>query len=218
VGKYRVVVSNPAGADTSAVITLSALSGTPEYTWSGPLPITTVDATLSLPGTVAGAEVFGTVPKTIVLANNTVINFETNGAVATVANGSPVWGGAGTGLGAFGGTTGNPDFDSVLSEFDHDGGPKVITLHRLIVGHRYSVQLFALDDRIGNPGARQVSFQSAGDGHNQSASYTMSDNAYLLATFTAAQEEAMIQENLPTGRQGNLNALVVRDLGAVSRP
>ena len=218
VGKYRVVVANPAGSTNSAVVTLTALSGTPEYIWSGPIPITTAEATLSLPGTVVGAEVFGTMAKTMILTNNTVINFQTNGVVATVTNGSPIWGGAGTGTGAFLGTTGNPDLDAVLSQFDHDGGPKLITLHRLIVGHRYSVQLFALDDRIGIPGTRQVNFQSAGDALNQSASYSMADNAYMLATFTAAREEAVIQENLPTGKAGNLNALVLRDLGAGSPP
>jgi hypothetical protein len=105
-----------------------------------------------------------------------------------------------------------------LSQFDFDGGPKTITLHNLVAGRRYSVQLFALDDRIGDLSTRPVNFQNADDAHNASASFTISDNAYIVATFTAANEETTIQENLPDGNRGNLNALVLRDLGTVRVP
>jgi hypothetical protein len=215
VGNYRVVISNTAGLTSSDVIALTALSGTPMFIWSAPTPITTKDATLNLPGTIVGAEVFGNMPKTIVLNNNTFINFQTNGSVATVTNGNSVWGGPTT-AGAFSETTGDQDFDALLSQFNFDGGPKSIILHNLVVGRRYSVQLFALDDRLGDPGTRLVNFQNPDDSHNISPSFSMSDNAYIVATFTAANKEIVIQENLPVGNYGNLNALVLRDLGTIS--
>jgi hypothetical protein len=214
VGSYRVVVSNPAGSTASSLTTLTALSGTPEMVWSQPKPITTAEATLNQPGTIVGAEVFGTVPKTIVLNNNIIITFETNGSVATLTNTRPVWGGPST-TGAFSGTTGNKDFDAILSQFNFDDGAKTIVLHKLVVGRRYAVQIFALDDRIGDPSVRQVNFQNAKDAHNVSPGFIMSDNAYIVVVFIASNEDVAIQENLPTGNRGSLNALVLRDLVAM---
>jgi hypothetical protein len=217
VGGYRVLVSNPGGSTPSSVITLAALSETPKFTWSGPTSITTAEAALNLPGTIVGAEVFGATPKRVILDNRSVIDFQTNGTVATVTNGSRAWAGSGVSTGAFSSTSGNRDFDAVLSQYDHDGGPKHIGLHGLVPGRRYSVQLFALDDRVGDPATRLASFQDPDDANDLSPYFAMSDNAYVVATFTAPGADVVIQENLLTGNRGNINALVLRDLSATVR-
>ncbi len=201
---YQVIVANASGSVTSTPpTTLSVQAGTPLFVWSLPAPITTADATLNQSGTIVGAAVFGPTPAIVVLTNGSSVDFRTNSTVATAT-------GAGTTTGAFAGNTGNADFNTVLSQFNYDNGPKTITVGGLVAGQQYSVQLFALDDRAGS-NTRSANFQDPADAYDFSATFAMPDNVYTLGTFTATSSSASIQENLfNTG--GNINALVVRRL------
>jgi hypothetical protein len=139
-----------------------------------------------------------------VLTNGTSVDFKADGSVATAT-------GAGTTTGAFSGNTGNATFNSILNEFNYDNGPKTITLSGLVAGQQYAVQLFALDDRSG-ANTRPGNFQDPNDAYDYSGTFNMSDNVYTIGTFTASGATASIQENLPNGGGGNINALVVRRL------
>src|SRR6202041_96160 len=59
-------------------------------------------------------------------------------------------------------TTGNTNFDNVLNQFAFGTLPAfIVTLHNLVIGAQYSVQLFVLDDRaIAGVGDRLGSFQA----------------------------------------------------------
>ncbi len=216
-GDYQVVVTDAGGATTTTPATLTAQTGAPLFTWAAPVAISTADATLSVTGTVVGAEVFGTAEKIVTLTNSTVVDFKADGSVAAVTAG-----GNGTASGAFSGDTSNANFNAALSEFNYDGGPKLITLNNLTGGQQYSVQLFALDDRSGLSSAVHANFQDANDSVDVSSTIAMGDNVYIIGTFTAPGSGIVsvnIQENLPdNGGGGNINALVVRALGAVVAP
>ena len=201
---YRVVVSNTGGSTNSATATLTVQGVTPQFVWSLPAAITTADATLNQAGTIVGAAVFGPTQAIVVLTNGTSVDFQTNASVATAT-------GAGTTTGAFSQTTGNPVFDSILSEFNYDNGPKTITLNNLVAGQQYTVQLFALDDRNGS-GGRSANFQDPNDQYDYSATFGMPDNVYTLGTFTASGTSVNIEENLYPSGGGNIDALVVRQL------
>ncbi len=177
------------------------------FTWSAPVTITTADATLNQSGTIVGAEVFGTLPEVVVLGDGTTVDFKDDGSVSAVTAG-----GNGVAFGAWTNTTGNDNFDTVLTQFNYDGGPKTITLNNLVAGQQYAVQLFALDDRTGGANTRTANFQDANDASDVSATFEMDNNVYIIGTFTAAATTASIQENLPVGGNGNINALVIRAL------
>ncbi len=183
------------------------------YQWSAPAPITTADATLNQPGTVVGAACFGATSSaiTVTLSNGTNVVFYGNGSVATCT-------GQGTATGAFTNTTGNGNFNAVLNGFIYDNGPHTITLKDLAPGQLYSVQLFALDDRNDSSAesSRLCNFQSPNNPANASATFAMGNNAYVVGTFIAMATNMVIRQNLPTGNQGNLNALVVRQLPGVN--
>ena len=214
-GDYRVVVSNAYGSVTSSpAATLTVLTGTPQFAWSTPAPITTADATLNQAGTIVGAEVFGLTETLVTLTNNSTIDFKVDGSVATFVSG----GGNGSATGAFLGETGNANFDSVLNQFVFDGGPDTFTLNNLFVGQQYSVQVFSLDDRAGAALYRQANFQDPNDAYDVSDTFQMGDNAYTIGTFTAASTSVSIQENLLWAGAGNLNAVVVRALGVIVAP
>jgi hypothetical protein len=211
---YQVVVSSTYGSITSSpAATLTVLLGTPQFAWSAPAKITTADTTLNQSGTVVGAEVFGTTESVVTLANSSVIDFKADGSVAQV-----VAGGFGTATGAYLGDTGNANFNSVLTQFTYDGGPDDITLYNLGVGQQYSVQLFALDDRGGQSSANQANFQDPNDAFDISTTFAMGDDVYTIGTFTASNSTVTLQENLPSANFGNINALVVRVLGATIAP
>jgi len=187
------------------------------YQWSAPVAITTADPTLNLPGTIVGAAYFGTTttPITVTTSNASVV-FTGDGSVATCT-------GKGTANGAFTGNTGNTNFNTVLNGFKYDGGPHTITLKNLTPGQLYSVQLFALDDRGGVEKTRQSNFQTPGNAASSSATFTMGSNVYVVGTFVATGANMVIQQNLPNSNNGNLNALVIRqltgaDLMVVSQP
>lgn len=213
---YRVVVANSFGSVTSTpAATLTVLAGTPQFNWSNPLPITTANNALIQSGTVIGAAVFGATETLVTLSNNATLDFKADGSVAAITAG----GFGATASGAYSGSSGNANFDGVLTQFNFDGGPKTITVYNLIPGHNYSVQLFALDDRTGGDGSnpfRLVNFQDPNNAFNISSTYAMGDNAYIIGTFTASNSTVDIQQNLPTGNNGNINALVIRELGVVA--
>jgi hypothetical protein len=183
------------------------------FTWSAPVPITTADATLNQFGAIVGAASFAKAVPTVTLANGTNIVFKTDNSVASCT-------GTGAATGAFTGNTGNANFNTVLNGFNYDGGPKIITLKNLTVGQNYSVQLFALDDRNDNTQEilRPASFQPPNNPSNVSATFLMGSNNYVIGTFTAPSNGVSttvnlnIQENLSSGGNGNINALVVRKL------
>jgi alpha-L-fucosidase len=185
----------------------------PNITWSAPTPITTADATLNQLGTIVGAASFALSAPTVTLTNGANIVFMTDNSVAYCT-------GAGAATGAFTGDTGNASFNTVLNGFNYDGGPKTITLANLTVGQTYSVQLFALDDRddVSQEMLRPASFQQPNVPNDASAAFLMGNNDYVTGTFVAPPNgtnltvNVNIQENLPTGGYGNINALVVRAL------
>jgi hypothetical protein len=211
-GDYQVIVSNsPSGVVTSVPATLTVQPGTPLYSWSAPMVITTADATLNQTGTVIGAEVFGTAEEFVTLTNSTVIDFKADGSAAAVTAG-----GNGTASGAFSGNTSNANFNAVLTQFNYDGGPKYITLNNLTVGQQYTVQLFALDDRGNASSAVRANYQDPNDSVDVSSTVAMGDNVYIVGTFIANNSSMTIVENLPDNNGGgNINALVIRALGVV---
>jgi len=178
--------------------------------WSAPVPFLgqTAGQILTNPaGAYLEAEYFGssTAPVTVTV-NGNIFLFKGDGSSASVA------GSIGTTSGAWlPNTTGDTNFDSVLNQFAYDGGIHTITLHNLVIGQQYAIQLFALDNRpyavITN---RLTTFQATNDAADISAAYTMGTNAYLIGTFTAPSTDVAIQQNVPAG--GNINALVVRAL------
>ncbi|HEU5072249.1 MAG TPA: LamG-like jellyroll fold domain-containing protein [Verrucomicrobiae bacterium] len=214
-GMYRLAATNAIGGNVSSGATLVVNdSSTAKFHWSAPISIVgrAADEILTnVSGSVVGAAVFGNTARAVTLGNGRIINFKSDGSVATVTGNGTATGAypAGTGL-----TTSNADFDAVLNQFNWDGGPKTITLYNLQVGEQYSVQLFALDNRDTGAGEsnRLASFQDVFDEADVSPTFKMGDNAYIVGTFTASSSVESIQENLPTGNNGNMNALVLRAL------
>ena len=181
-------------------------------TFGTPTAITTADATLGLAGTIITAADFGVGSQTVTLTGGQVITFDGSGANAAVV------GGNGTTTGAFIGTTTNTNFDTVLNGFNYDSaagtnGTKQITLSGLTTGKQYSVQLFGLDDRTGSI-ARTFSFSDFSG--STSGTITSGANDYVIGTFTAASAFQTITENLPNN--GNINAIVLRDISAAPEP
>ena len=176
------------------------------YTWSAPVAITTADTTLNQSGTVVGAEVFGNDGKIVTLSSGAVLDFKSDGSVASAT-------GLGTAYGAFTNNSGNANFNGVLTQFNYDGGPKTITMNNLVIGQQYSVQLFAVDRRDAIAITRVANFQDPGDVSDISANFQMGDNVYVIGTFTANNTSVDIQENLLNSSSGNINALVIRALG-----
>ena len=79
------------------------------------------------------------------------------------------------------------------------------------------MQLFALDDRTNTAeGARLCNFQAPNNSSDISATFAMSNNVYVVGTFVATGTNMVIRQNLPTSNDGNLNALVVRQLPGAS--
>jgi len=181
--------------------------------WSSPVPFLGQSAGQMLTnpaGAYLEAEYFGSsiAPLAVTVGGN-IFTFKGDGSSASVV------GNIGTASGAWlvgTNTTGNANLDTVLNQFVWDGGIHTITLHNLVMGQQYAVQFFALDNRGGNASARLTTFQDPNNGGDISAAYTMGTNAYLIGTFTAPGTDVAIQQNLPTGGGGNINAVVVRAL------
>ena len=198
-------------AVTVTVLALAATARAGIFTWSAPVPITTADATLGLPGTVVGAAGFGTGNQLVVLTNGVLFDFKADGSVATAT-------GNGSDFGAYTNNTGNAAFNTILTQFNYNGGPKTITLNSLVVGQEYSVQLFALDQRVGVYPSEAANYQDPNDATDISANFEMGDNVYVVGTFIAPATTVSIQENLLNSNNGNINALVVRAIGGNVAP
>ncbi len=214
-GNYKLQASNLAGTGSSSQSTLTVVDSTYAIHFSATNAITTADATLNHPGVVTGAAVFGGTAEVVTLGNGSSLTFTANGSVASVTPGN---------TGAFAypspNTTGNANFDAVLNQCSADLGPKTITLNNLVAGHNYSVLLTGLDARglpsvAGSAPARFAYFQDPVVATDVSSTFQMGQNVYVMASFLAQTTTQTIIEQLPTGNNGNMNALVVYDLSAV---
>lgn len=214
-GEYTVVLANANGSVTSAATTLTVLDAAFGWRWSPPVPITTAEATLLLPGRITGAASFGLgteLQVTLTNANNMVVTF-TSADDLSVASG-PVGGRAV--VGGFTGS-GNTQFDTLMSAFGYNmpAGPHTIRLFNLTPGLRYTAQFFALDMRVAQSPNRAFLQDPVVPG-NVSAIWEMGDAVYVTGSFTAADTTQTAILQLPgtaDGRDvnsGNLNALVVR--------
>ena len=211
-GDYSVVVSNVNGTVTSSTATLEVIDPTYRLYWSPPVPITTPERTLSLPGDVVYAASFGGqsngVDYVLTLTNGTQFDWTYNANATVTGNGV-------NGNGNFSGS-GNAVFDAVMSLYSYDGGPKIITVSKLTAGVHYAVQLFALDDRGGTISQRQGYFADPVVQTDRSATFQMGDNVYVVGTFLAASNTQNIILELPGNASGgdvgagSMTALVLR--------
>ena len=217
-GNYRLAATNSIGdgASTPATLTVNDVA-LAKYNWQAPVPFNGLNADrilTNVAGSVVGAAAFGSTAYLVTLGNGRILDFSTDGSIATVTGAGTATGTypAGTGL-----TTSNANFDAVLNHFSYDGGPKTISLNNLSAGQQYSVQLFALDDRNlgGGESNRLASFQDPNDSADVSATFKMGDDVYVVGTFWASNTTESIQMNLPTGNNGSINALVLRSLSFV---
>jgi hypothetical protein len=212
-GNYRLAATNSIGnnASTPATLTVTDIS-LAKYNWQTPVPFDGLNADqilTNLSGAYVGAAAFGNAAYLVTLGNGRVLNFTMDGSIATTTGNGTATGAypAGTGF-----TTGNANLDAVLNHFSWDGGPKTISLNNLLVGERYSVQIFGVDDRSGGISNRLANYQDPADAADVSTTFAMGDNVYVVGTFTAASTTESIQMNLPTGNAGSINALVLRAL------
>jgi hypothetical protein len=218
-GNYYVIATNLAGGPASSSPTsLTVVDSTHAIHFGATNAITTADAVLNHPGVVTGAAVFGNTATVVTLGNGSSLTFTANGSVATVAPGNT----GGNFAYPAPNTTGNTNFDAVLNQCDFDLGPKTITLNNLVAGHNYSVLLIGLDARgglvAGSASARFAYFQDPVVPTDVSSTFQMGQNVYVMASFLAETTTQTIIEQLPTGNNGNMNALVVYDLSAVVTP
>jgi hypothetical protein len=212
-GYYSLRASNGIGSPANSTWTqlTVAPASSAVYQWSAPVSfngLTAAQILNSQPGLYLEAASFGGTVETVVVGSTTY-NFTVNGSSATVS------GGVGTASGAWSGTTGNANFDTVLNGFYYDGGVHLITLTNLTAGIGYTAQLFGLDDRGGGETSRLLSYQDPSNALDVSASYTEGGNYYIVGTFTATNTTMTIQQNLLTSAAGNINAVVVRTQGPV---
>jgi hypothetical protein len=134
---------------------------------------------------------------------NAVYVFDSTGASASITG----TGGPGTSAIAFSGTTGDPNFDSILGEEQEDEGTPTITLHNLTVGTQYSVQLFALDDT--HDSSRFTAFADPNNAADVSQSYTVGANDYIVGAFIANASDVVINQVL-ANFHGYMGSVVVR--------
>jgi hypothetical protein len=222
-GWYQLQASNVIGANVSGQTILEVNTGSPTYIWSAPIPFGGLNAEQILtnfPSTnkIAGALVAknGGNPITVILtnANNQPVVFAGAGAWASLSGGAGYFTGANTNL------TGNASFNTCLNDGYNDNATHAITMNGLIVGQRYQVQLFALDDRSGlNPATtnRLVNWQDPTNAIDTAQTYSMADNVYVLGTFTASSNVMTIQQNM-LNSSGNFNCLVLRAVGGNPPP
>jgi len=217
-GSYQLVATNIVGSSTSSPVVLTVNDvANAKYQWSAPVPFNGLNADQILTN-VAGAIIdgasFGPTAWPVTLSSGRIIHFTTDGSIAICS-------GLGTSAGAYpsgtSNTTGNTNFNAVLNEFNWDGGPKTIYVNNLQVGEKYSVQLFGVDDRNlgGGESNRLANFQDPNDAGDDSATFKMGDNVYVVGTFWASNSTETIQMNLPTSNAGSMNALVLRALSFV---
>ncbi len=224
-GYYRLAVSNLLGSAASTGSQLIITNGNPKFIWSAPVAFASLNLNANqiltnFPNTkIAGALRGNGGPTTVSLAPNPSIS--TNIVFAARGTWANIPDGVGGGNGAFPGTntyttTGIGNFNTCLNNYRFDGITHTIWMSNLVVGQQYSVQLFALDGRSLNPGAntRTANYQDPNDATDVSVTYSMADFVYITATFYASNTVEAIQQNLLNpGGQGNFNCLVLRAVG-----
>ena len=226
-GYYQLQASNQFGTTlaygANALIYLNVVTGPPfpTYLWSAPISFSTLNADQILtnfPGTkVAGALVAKNGGSPIVVTNSSTdspIVFAGSGTWASLSGGAGYNNGFNTNL------TGNANFNTCLNDGYNDNAIHTITMNGLVLGQQYQVQLFGLDDRTGlSPlgSARLVNYQDPNNVNDKSQNTAMSDNVYMLATFTATNTTMTIQQNMVVS-SGNFNCLVLRAVGSNPPP
>lgn len=200
------------GCVASVAVAVSPLSVTAASLSFGPVTsITTADATLAPPNsgdTLVGAVTFdGGTSQTVVTLMSSSVTFKDDlaaGAIATLTQKSGE--AVAPGGNAYAPSTGNTNFDAVLSNFGYDGNPTIATINGLTPGTTYDVLLFASDDRS-CCGGRTVKFgDGAGD---NSGSFSLNSNSYVVATFTADAATQTVQSIGVAQTQSNFNDLVL---------
>jgi hypothetical protein len=216
-GYYSLRATNSVSPFTinTAWAQLTVVSITNRFiTWSDPVPFANLTTTqiLNQAGTYLEAAFFGSAAGPfVVTAGTNTYTFTGDGSSASVADHQAL----NVGAFAYPLTTGDANFDAVLNNYAYNSsvGYHTITLHNLVVGEHYSVQLFAVEN---NDVGRLASFQDPNNAADVSATYAMGDNKYLIGTFTAPSTDVAIQQNLPFNNGGpalgNMNAVVVRTL------
>jgi autotransporter-associated beta strand protein len=218
-GFYSVVATNKVDPFTvqSTWTELVVLSATDMLIhWQTPVAFNglTAEQILTNPLTAGGgileAAHFGSSTNIPVVINGRTNVFYGDGSKVSLAVARGKTAGAYPAGNAF--TTGNTNFDWVLSQFSYDGGSNNIVLHNLMAGSNYFIQVFALDDR--GPGlSRFVNFQDPGQPADVSDTICLADNKYIVGTFTAQGSDLTVLENLLPSGQGNINAIVVGTVG-----
>ncbi len=209
IANYTLVVTNSVGSVTSSVVTITEVATSARIVWSATNLITTADDVLNQGGYMVEAATFGNTNYLVTLINGTSINFVAGGSAASVNGNGVNYNGYNTpNTYNPGQTTGNADFDNVLNAFSYDGGPKYVTVKNLIPGSQYNVLLIGLLD---DPtwAYRTAYFQDPLDPTDVSSTFMMSDNVYVVGTFTALSTNQTIIEQCPLSGNGNMNALVV---------
>jgi len=220
-GYYRLQATNAFGSAVSSAtwILLTSPSST-AYLWSAPIPfagftaeqiLTNFPATNKIAGAMRAQN--GGNPITVILTNaaSQPVVFAGAGNWASLSGGGSYL------LNVSTNKTGNASFDSVLNLGYNNTAASTITLDGLVVGKKYQVQLFAVDDR---PGSSTLfsDFQDPLDVNGiASEQFAMSDNVYELGTFTASSSEMTIQQNM-VANSGNFNSLVLRTVGWTPPP
>ena len=171
-----------------------------------------LNSTLPRPFSFFEAAYFGgnSAPTVNVTNNGNIFGFYGDGSTVSIAGQSGFNGGSWL---VGGNTTGDTNLDYVLNEFAYDGNAgsasiHTISLHNLVVGSNYCVQIFALDDRPPGVG-RYTSFQDPADNADVSATFGDPDNKYVIGTFTAPSTDLDIQQNLLPGGAGCISAVIV---------
>ena len=222
-GYYQLMASNAFGTTVSSYSYLIVNSGPPfpTYLWGAPISFATLNADQILtnfPGTyIAGALVAKNGGSPITVTNSSAdspIVFAVPGTWASLSGGAGYFAGVNTNQ------TGNANFNTCLNDAYINNTP-LITMSGLVVGQKYQVQLFGLDDRSGlNPAssARFVTWSDPNNANDTSEGFAMSANVYMLGTFTATNTVMAIQENTLNTSSGNFNCLVLRAVGWTPPP
>jgi hypothetical protein len=189
--------------------------------WDPLVTVTDVNTTLGLPGTVVSAATWASTTPIVVTDTFGSITFVRGGDVTGAISGPVTANSAGGGYstGNFTGNTGNANFNAVLNGAlftgSGVGAGSLATISGLTLGQTYTIQLFALDDRIGgaNPTIQQrtARFQDTVDGSgNNTATITFGLNQYALGTFVASGATQSFWEQGINSNNVIWNAAVVR--------
>jgi hypothetical protein len=184
--------------------------------WHAPVSFLGLNASQLLTGTLPNgftffqAAHFGSAGNITVTNNGVEYTFFSDGSTISLTG----FGGRTTGCWLVGGnTTGNTNLDQVLNQFAYDGSAiHTISLHNLIPGSNYCVQIFALDNRAAGAG-RFTNFQDPANNADVSETIEMTDNKYVIGTFTALSADLNIQQNLVSGGAGNTCVVIVGAVG-----